>query len=117
MSRIQKVIEKIELNKSNAINREIGRVQARYDEAWGNHHDTGYDRYYKVMLRCEEELKELYDYKNRESAIDDALATRKACTVELKEIKKTLKTKMFYLQESLPDCSELRNLREYIESL
>ena len=34
-------------------------LQKEYDEAEGNYHDTGYDKYYKMMIDREEDMERL----------------------------------------------------------
>ena len=34
-------------------------LQKEYDEAWRNHNDTGYEKYYNKMEKCEEDMSNI----------------------------------------------------------
>ena len=48
---------------------EQARLKEKYREAEGSYRDTGYDRYYKMMNRCEQELEDLYAFRNSKIVI------------------------------------------------
>lgn len=43
---------------------EQARLNEKYRDAEGCYRDTGYDRYYNMMNRCEKELEDLYAFRN-----------------------------------------------------
>lgn len=114
---MNKTIEKVELYKKNMIEKAIEKAKSEYAEADGSYRDTGYNRYYSKMQNKAEEIEELENYLNRDNSIQDAIREKKKVREELEEIKKKLKNKLFYLLAVIPECSEARSIRDYIEKL
>lgn len=48
------------------------KLKEKYHEAEGNYRDTGYDRYYNMMTRAEDELEALETYRNSKLIIAQA---------------------------------------------
>lgn len=48
------------------------RLKEKYRDAEGSYRDTGYDRYYNMMERCEKALNEVQEYRNSRIMIAEA---------------------------------------------
>ena len=114
---MNKTIERIENYKEKTLNTAIEKLQRDRKEARDNLNATGYDRYYNKMERCEKEIDELMAYRERDSAISAAEREKALAKQELDRIKKDIKNKVFYLLADFPECTEARNLREYVDNL
>lgn len=96
-----KIISKMEVNRK------------AYEEADEFYKDTGYDRYYKKMVKLDEEYKELEEFLNNKEA-DIYKAKYMVENEKLLNTIKNIKSKVFYLSEELPMCTELLNLLELL---
>lgn len=114
---MNKTIEKIEEFKTKKIEAAIEKAREDYAEARANYNDTGHDRYFNKMEKLESEIDELEAYKDRDKAINDALREKEKTRHELDEIKKDLSNKIFYLLAALPECSEAKSLKAFVDSL
>lgn len=114
---MNKIIERCENYKKKTLESEINKLTQEYVEAGMNFRDTGYDRYYNKMQRLEAELHELQEYSMSSEAIEKAKNEQKKMEAELAKIKKDLKNKVFYLLKAIPDCSEARSIKDYIDKL
>ena len=114
---MNKTIEKIEEYKAEKIQIAIDRAGAALEDAKACYRDTGYDRYYNKMQRLEKEIEELEAYRDRDKAIAEAIAEKQKVRRELDEIKKDLGNKLFYLLAAIPECSEAKSIKTYLEKL
>lgn len=86
-----------------------------YAEADEWYKDTGYDRYYKKMNKLDAEYDEYKEFLHIEDAPN--LAQECSKTREIDELRRTIstvKSKLFYLSQDLPQCAELISLRELL---
>ncbi len=114
---MNKTIEKIERYKESTINKQIEKLKNSYEEARSCYNDTGYDRYYNKMMKCESEIEELEAYRNRDNAISEAISEKAQVREELDKIKKDLSSKLFYILADKPESTDVRNLKDYIEKI
>ncbi len=114
---MNKTIEKIEQYKSNMITKAIDKLKDTYEETKGNYNDTGYDRYYNKMKRCEEEIEELEAYRDKDNAVSEAFNEKVQVRAELDKIKKDISSKLFYILADMPESTDIRNLKEYVEKI
>lgn len=117
MGYAQKTIDKIEAYRVRELKKAINRLNDKREEARGNLNDTGYDRYYNAIQRCEKDLELLEEYKEKQQAQEEAVKLITETKAELAGIKKALKIKIFYLQQALPGCAEIKSLVDYVEEL
>lgn len=114
---MNKTIEKIEYYKKNMLDKALEKAKAEYADAEGSYNDTGYDRYWNKMQKLEDEIKELEEYISKDSAISDAVREKEKVRAELSRIKRELGNKLFYLLAAIPECSEARSIKEYLDKL
>lgn len=62
-------------------------------------------------------MKALQEYKNRDKEIEEARKKKKETMEKCGEVISTLKNKCFYILAAIPDCSEARSLKAYIDRL
>lgn len=63
------ISEKAIAKADKAINEAIEKLEAEKKEAQDDFWDTGYDRYYNKMHRCEEQLEHLREYVDSRSDV------------------------------------------------
>lgn len=114
---MNKTIEKAENKKREIINRRLDKLRIDYDEADDNYRVTGYDRYFNKMERCRKEILELEDWLERDNIIATYEHKCREVDNEIKEIRKNLSNKLFYLLHVVPDCSEAISLKLYLDEL
>ena len=114
---MNKTIEKIESYKTQKLESAIEKAEAELDDAKASYRDTGYDRYFNKMERLEDEIEELKAYRDKDSAISDAVKEKQRVRAELDEIKKDLSNKIFYLLAAIPECSEAKSLKAFVDKL
>ena len=87
-----------------------------YAEASAWYKDTGYDRYFKKMDKLEKEYEE---YKKFLHITDEPnFSEESAMYKELDNLKRaisTIKSKVYYLSQDLPQCTELITLKEFLK--
>ena len=114
---MNKTIEKIEAYKAQKIESALDKARTELDDARACYNDTGYDRYYNKMEKLEREIEELEAYRDRDKAVNEALAEKFKMKQELDSIKKDLSNKIFYLLAAIPDCSEAKSLKMFVDRL
>lgn len=106
-----KEIEKATLKITQAM--EKNRIAYAEAEEW--YRDTGYDRYFKKMNKLDTEYEQ---YKNFLHIEDEPNVTQEVRTLkeldELKRVISTVKSKVFYLSQDLPQCAELNTLQDML---
>lgn len=113
---MNKVIEKIEDYKTKKIESRLSKLKADYENAQDFYNDTGYDRYFNKMNKCEEEILELeeYLYSDKKGKID--LTTEEY--VEYKKMKRDLsciKSKLDYISKEFPVNSTIIGLMDLLK--
>lgn len=106
-----KEIEKATIKITQAM--EKNRIAFEEAEEW--YRDTGYDRYFKKMNKLDAEYEEYKTFLH----IDDELdITQEVSTLkeldELKRVISTVKSKVFYLSQDIPQCAELNTLQDML---
>lgn len=111
-------IKKIEEYKSRELNKAISKAEIGYKEAKKSYDDTGYDRYFNKMERCEKELQELQEYLHKDETVVKDLSTNEYREyLDMKENFKTLISKFFYMfaDLNLPETSEVKGIQRLLE--
>lgn len=98
---MSKYIEKVERYKCKVLETALGKLKEEYSCADGSYGDTGYDRYFKKMSRCEKEINEIEEYllQGKQKEVQPQVI------LECEEMRRTLqniKSKWFYLKADLP---------------
>lgn len=95
---MSKYIEKVE----KTLNAAISKLEAEMDEARRNYNDTGYDRYFNKMSKCEVEIEEIKAYLKRDEAPVEKVTTEEYKEyMKMKQDLKAIKNKLFYLVADL----------------
>ncbi|MDE6053391.1 MAG: hypothetical protein K2G55_06470 [Lachnospiraceae bacterium] len=111
---MNKYIEKVEQYKQKTLNNALEKLRAEYREAQRDYADSGYDRYFNKMNRCEKQIDEIEEYLRPK---------RKMSPEEFEELNglrrtvKTAKNKVFYLLCDWPEelvNTELTSLRDLL---
>lgn len=115
---MNKTIEKIEAYKAKEIEKAIYKAKQGYEEAKDFHQDSGYERYYKKMVKCEKELHELEDYLRKDETVVKDLSTEQYREYnEMKHDMKNLINKFFYMfaDFNLPETAEIQGIQRILE--
>lgn len=59
---MNKYVEKVEQYKEKVLKPALEKLKAEHEEAEDSYRDTGYDRYYKKMQKCESQIEEIEQY-------------------------------------------------------
>lgn len=112
---MNKTIEKIEAYKEKEIEKALTKAQTEYDEARDSYNDTGYDKYFNKMSKCEKIINELKDYKCLNGSKDISTAEYKEY-YKMKKDLETLKNKFFYLVSDfgLPATADVIGIQEML---
>lgn len=62
---MNKYVEKVEQYKEKVLKPALEKLKAEHEEAEDSYRDTGYDRYYKKMQKCESQIEEIEQYFQR----------------------------------------------------
>ena len=114
---MNKIIEKIEAYKTKELEKAIAKAKQGYEEARDFYNDTGYDRYYNKMNKCEAELQELKDYLHKDKVVVEKLSTNEYKEYfKMKQDLQSLKSKLFYLVKDLglPATAELISMQDIL---
>lgn len=99
---MNKTIEKIENYKERELNKALLKAKQEYDEAEDFYRDTGYDRYYKKMMKYEKEISELEGYLRKDEVNVKDLSTEQYKEyLQMKQDLKVLESKLFYFVKDL----------------
>lgn len=115
---MNKTIEKIEAYKTKEIEKALSKAEQGYEEAKDFFQDTGYDRYFKKMEKCEKELHELEDYLHKgETVVKDLSTDQYKEYLEMKQDMKNLVSKFFYMfaDFNLPETAETQGIQRILE--
>lgn len=112
-----KVIEKIEAKKHEMLEKEINKLKFQYDVAQDWYRDTGYDKYFKKMERIEKELIEIEKYRDKDKLLEEEKEILINKKHETQEFVTKIKNKLFYIIADFPDCADIRNLKEYLDTI
>ena len=112
---MNKYIEKVERYKEKVLRPALEKLKADYEEAEDFYRDTGYDRYYNKMKKCENQIEEMEKYLNAgKEEIKQITPGEYKELLELREVIKNVKSKVFYLSKELPMCADLLNLQDLL---
>lgn len=115
---MNKTIEKIEAYKSKEIEKALSKAKQGYEDAKDFYQDTGYDRYFKKMEKCEKELHELEDYLHKgESVVKDLETDQYREYLDMKKDLNSLQSKFFYMfaDFNLPETAEVQGIQRLLE--
>lgn len=115
---MNKIIEKIEAYKSKEITKAMEKAKQGYEEAKDFYSDTGYDRYFNKMEKCEKELQELEDYlKKDEVVVEDISTAQYREYLDMKKDIQSLSSKFFFMfaDFNLPETSEVQGIQRILE--
>lgn len=112
---MNKYVEKVEQYKEKVLGQALEKLKTDYEEAEDFYRDTGYDRYYKKMQKCESQIAEIEKYMNAgKTEVKQVTASEYKELLELRQKMKTIKNKVFYLSKELPMCADLINLQDLL---
>ena len=107
---MNKYVEKVEQYKGKVLKPALEKLKAEHEEAEGSYRDTGYDRYYKKMQKCESQIEEIEQYLKA-----GTMEVREVTASEYKELLElSIKNKVFYLSKEMPMCADLMNLQDVL---
>ena len=115
---MNKTIEKIETYKAKEIAKALEKAKQGYEEAEDFYNDTGYDRYFHKMQKCEKELHEIEDYIHKDEVVVKDLSTEQYRDYkDMQRDLKALKSKFFYMFKdfNLPETSEVQGIQRILE--
>lgn len=112
---MSKIIEKIENYKKKTLGAAIDKLEVEYANAKEFYNDTGYDRYFKKMSKCEEELEKLYAYRDKDNVTGLTTDEYKEY-LKMKQDLSAVKSKIFYLIKdlNLPSTAELIGIQDIL---
>lgn len=112
---MNKYIERVERYKEKVLNAALEKLKAEHEEAEDFYRDTGYDRYFNKMQKCESQIKEIEKYLGESKGEKkDITASEYKELLQLREAMKNVKSKVFYLSKELPMCADLINLQDLL---
>lgn len=114
---MNKTIEKIETYKTKELEKAILKAKTGYAEAKEFYTDTGYDRYFNKMQKCENELQELEKYLYKDEVVVTDLSTEQYKEyLKMKQDLATIKNKLFYLVADLglPATADLVSMQDIL---
>lgn len=115
---MNKTVEKIEAYKAKEIKKAIEKAKQGYEEAKDFYVDSGYDRYYRKMEKCEKELQELEDYLHKDEVkVSDLSTDQYREYIEMKKDIESLISKFFFMfaDLNLPETSEVLGIQRILE--
>lgn len=114
---MNKYIEKVEKYKEKVLRPALEKLKADHEEAEDFYRDTGYDRYYNKIQKCENQIEEIEKYLNAgKEEIKQITPSEYKELLELREAIKNVKSKVFYLSKELPMCADLVNLQDLLRN-
>ena len=112
---MNKYVEKVEQYKEKVLKPALEKLKTEHEEAEDFYRDTGYDRYYKKMQKCESQIEEIEQYlKAGTMEVKEVTASEYKELLELRQKMKSIKNKVFYLSKELPMCADLINLQDIL---
>ena len=115
---MNKYVEKVENYKKKILGTALEKLKAEYAEAKDFYSDTGYDRYYNKMQKCEAQIDEIeeYLYPAMEAA-KDITTDQYREFLELKRIMQSVKSNVTYIMADLPECTEKIRLNDVLKEI
>lgn len=112
---MNKYIERVEKYKEKVLRPALEKLKEEHKEAEEFYRDTGYDRYYNKMQKCETQINEIEEYMNKgKEEKKEITASEYLELLQLREKMKNVKSKVFYLSKELPMCADLINLQDLL---
>ena len=118
VSVMNKTIEKIEAYKAKEITKAMKKAQQGYEEAKDFFSDTGYDRYFNKMEKCEKEIQELEDYLHKDEVkVNDLSTDQYREYLDMKKDIQSISSKFFFMfaDFNLPETSEVQGIQRILE--
>ena len=113
---MNKYVEKVENYKRKVLETALEKLKAEYEEAADYYTDTGYDRYFNKMRKCETQIEEIEEYMSLGQTEKRAINTEEYKELlELRQKMKCVKNKIFYISKGLPMCSDLVTLLDILK--
>ena len=110
---MNKTIEKIETYKAKEIAKALEKAKQGYEEAKDFYNDTGYDRYFHKMQKCENELREIEDYLHKDEVVVKDVSTEQYREyVDMQRDLKALGSKFFLYVCRLQPSWNIRSTRD-----
>lgn len=111
---MNKYIEKVEKYKEKVLLPALEKLKTECEEAEDFFRDTGYDRYFNKMQKCESQIEEIEEYLGESQKKEEITSSEYKELLQLRETMKNIKTKVFYLSKELPMCVDLINLKDLL---
>lgn len=111
---MNKYIEKVENYKQKTLGTALEKLKAEYADAEDMYTDSGCDRYYNKMQKCEKEIEEIENYLEPVTVHQNVVAGDYKELLELREKMKNIKAKLFYLGADFPQCADIINLKDMV---
>lgn len=111
---MSKYIDKVEQYKQKVLGKALEKLESEYANAEDMYTDSGYDRYYNKMQKCEREIEEIKQYLEPVTVHQDIIAGDYKELLELREKMKNIKAKLFYLEADFPQCADIINLKDMV---
>ena len=115
---MNKTIEKIETYKAKEITKALEKAQQGYEEAKDFFSDTGYDRYFHKMNKCEKEIQELEEYLHKDEVkVKDLSTDQYREYLEMKKDIQSISSKFFFMfaDFNLPETTEVQGIQRILE--
>lgn len=113
---MNKYIEKVENYKEKILGPVLEKLKAEYEEAEDFYRDTGYDRYFNKMSKCEKQINEIEEYLNPVT-VKDITTDQYREFLELKNTMQSVKSNLIYIMADLPDCNEKIRLQDSLRKI
>ena len=114
---MNKYVEKVEKYKEKVLVQALEKLKTEYEEAEDFYRDSGYDRYFKKMNKCEKEIQEIEEYLNPAPIVNDITTDQYRDFLNLTKTMKSVKSNLIYIMDYLPDCTEKARLQECIREI
>lgn len=114
---MSKYVDKVEAYKHKVLDAELEKLETDYKEAEEFYRDTGHDRYFNKMQKCEKEIEEIKDYLHKDEVVVKDITTDEYKEyLKMKQDLKVIKNKLFYLVADLglPATADLVSMRDIL---
>lgn len=113
---MNKYVEKVENYKRKVLETALEKLKAEYEEAADYYTDTGYDRYFNKMRKCETQIEEIEEYMRFGQTEKRVINTEEYKELlDLRQKMKCVKNKIFYISKDLPMNSDLVTLLDILK--
>lgn len=110
---MNKYVERVEKYKEKVLGQALEKLKNERKEAEDFYNDTGYERYYNKIQKCEKQIEEIEKYTEAgKTEVRKITGEEYKELLELRQKIKNIKSKVFYLSKELPMCADLINLQD-----